>query len=190
MPAIFISFLPLLPTPPPVARYLYALHSSPTPSTETGLTSPQSFVPHQSIHSPPKTNQSTLPTNSSSILLTSLLNASTSLQQSNGLRSFNLKHPTTASLALCTSFGKSFNFFRSPSFCFRTSISERTDCVDVDVSDFKEDELEDEEISGEERRSFCNSARRRDSAAWILESSAATRCWMCRSRVLARVEFV
>ena len=133
-----------------------------------------------------QSNQSTLPTNSSSILLTSLLKASTSLQQSNGLRSFNLKHPTTASLLLCTSFGKSFNFFRSPSFCFRTSISESTDAEEG--SDFEE--VEDEEVSGEERRDCWREARRDDSAAWSLESSAATRCWMCRSRVLARVEFV
>ena len=56
--------------------------------------------------------------------------------------------------------------------------------------DFSEVEDEEGELSGEDKRDCCKEARRDDSAAWSLESSAATRCWMCRSRVLARVEFV
>ncbi len=67
----------------------------------------------------------TLSTHFSSTLLTSSLNRSTSRQQSNGLRSFPLKHFTTSSLAFSTSLSNdptSTTFFRFSSLCLRSSM--------------------------------------------------------------------
>lgn len=52
-------------------------------------------------------------------------------------------------------------------------------------------DLDGEKVErGEERISDFREESFSDSAACSFESSAATRCWMWRSRVLARVEFV
>ena len=87
------------------------------------LSSPSSTIP------PPTSIYSTLPTNSLSIPLTPSLNASTSLQQSNGLRSFTLKHPITRSLASSTSRGSFCTVFRLPSCSLNFSSSDSTCAV-------------------------------------------------------------
>jgi hypothetical protein len=53
-----------------------------------------------------------------------------------------------------------------------------------------EEEVDEEGEEEEERISDFRAESFSDSAACSFESSAATRCAMCRSRVLARVEFV
>lgn len=78
--------------------------------------------PHP-LRSPP--HLITFSTHFSSTLLTSSLNLSTSCQQSNGRRSFPLKHLTTSSLAFSTSLSSaptSTTFFRFSSLYFRSSI--------------------------------------------------------------------
>lgn len=126
--------------------------------------------------------ESTLSTHPFSNLLTSSLNACTSRQQSNGRRSFSLRHVTTADRAVSTLSGTSLTSFRVCSLRSRAAISAdavwRLGPVDASV----------EEEDWEESLATCarSAERRRVSSSWSLRSSAATRDCTCASRSCAR----
>jgi hypothetical protein len=148
----------------------------------------------------PSPTYSISPTNCSSNFLTSLLNTSTSRQQSSGLRSFTLKQLTTAFRAFSTSGGRSFSTFRSESVRFSFAISSCTFCEDCSLAFVAEEgvrasfsfEAVDWGSSDDpSEESFARTASRvSDSRFWIFSSSAAIRSAMWSSRVLAREEFV
>lgn len=144
----------------------------------------------------------TLPTNCSSIFLTSLLKISTSFQQSKLCRSLSRKQLITPSLACSTSFGKSFSTFLSPRAFFSFSISSVTFLLLASLRFFSSSDsllkrsLGDKDGSllepDEEDESFEESdvsdvillraaSRREDCSSCRRFSSAATRCWMWRS---------
>src|ERR1700722_12092165 len=153
---------------------------------------------------PPSSTYSISPTNFSSNFLTSLLNTSTSRQQSSGLRSFTLKQLTTAFRAFSTSNGRSFSTFRSDSVRFNFAISSCTFCEDCSLAFVAEEGVRasfifeavdwgssDDPSEGSSEESFARTASKvSDSRFWIFSSSAATRSAMWSSRVLAREEFV
>jgi hypothetical protein len=136
--------------PPRTVRNQY---TTPHPHIYTHLTTP----PHRIV----------LSTNSLSNLPTSPLNASISFQQSSGLRSFVLKHATTASFALptcastCSSFFLAASFARSCSTSFVTlsrlmsfwrCFSARVDLEDVASASLLRREGESESEEGSEDR--------------------------------------
>lgn len=156
----------------------------------------------------------TFPTNCSSIFRTSLLNTSTSFQQFSDCRSCNLRHETTSSLALDTSFGKSFNTFLSPSafcsfsissctflllaffFAFSSSVSDLKRSFGVIEGSssrpgFRSDFLSLEVSLSSVAVTFWRAFSRREEFSFVnFSSSAATLCWICSSSDLALVELV
>jgi hypothetical protein len=136
-------------------------------------------------------HRTTFSTHFSSTLLTSFLNRSTSCQQSNGLRSFPLKHFTTSSLAFSTSLSNtptSTTFFRFSSLCLRSSIL----CWMTARLSVRRLSSSEELLGSEGESSDDNLAERSlnvcSSRSWRRLSSSATRAWTWSSSVLARVE--
>ena len=140
-----------------------------------------------------KTYSNTLPKNPFSSLPTSLLKASTSRQQSSGLRSFTLKHIVTSSFAFFTSLSPEISslIFRACNRFFNSSISFCTEsrlrlaslsCCNIPSLPWGVEGVEvSEEILSEV------SCRRRVASASRRCSSAVTRDWMWSSRSLERV---
>lgn len=145
-----------------------------------------------------------LSTNSFSSLPTSLLNVSTSFQQSNGRRSCILKHVTTSSLALFRSASTCSSFFLCSSLDLSCSISfvtlvllmscclffsARVDEDEVASTSFSVSEVSDWGCSSPERVSL-NFEKSCDPCSRSFSSSAVRRSWYCSSCAFERVASV
>jgi len=149
-----------------------------------------------------------LPRNPFSNLPTSFLNASTSFQQSNGLRSFTLKQVTTSCFAFSTALSPitsslsllccSFFLKTSISFCtlwrprFRSLSASALAPWSAPPGEDDWSEIPDgweDSVVESGRADICSSSslRERVASASRRESSAWTRDWMWSSRSLARV---
>ena len=145
-----------------------------------------------------------LSTNSFSSLPTSLLNVSTSFQQSSGRRSCILKHVTTSSLALFRSASTCSSFFLCSSFALNCSISLVTlvllmSCCFFFSARVEEDDVASASFSVKEGSDCWGSSPESvslnlenscDPCSRSFSSSAVRRSWYCSSCAFERVASV